>query len=569
MTNKTKRMQLDEIITANGKLTGRELSNALNDYFINVASPNFVPQTSVNAFPGFATPLPNSVVLAPTTPKEIATLILSLKNDVSAGYDDIKVIPLKHVCDVICDVLSHIVNLMLSTGVFPDKLKLARVVPIHKGGDINELSNYRPISVLPVLSKIFESVINSRLTDFLHKYNVIADSQYGFTKNKSTEQALLVVKDKIIDNIESKKFTLGLFLDFRKAFDCVNHETLLKKLCNYGVRGIALNLLQSYLCNRSQYVRTNNISSDTQVVKHGVPQGSILGPLLFITYINDLADIPNSPDLVMYADDTNLFFASRSLNALQNMVNAYLIHLRDWLHTNKLSLNINKTKYIIFRPINTVGTNSIQIYYDNIRIDQVTSQKFLGVWFNENLSWSVHTSKLASELSKIVGLFFRISNLLPVWLKMSMYNALFLSKLSYCNLVWGTTTSSNYRKLLVLQKRVLRVIEGYYGAPQHLRTQPLFVKHCMLKANEVYHLRLLQYIHRNRLYSVPDSNISYNLRVVKLRLPRTRTNYGKQKLSFQVPNVMNKFTFVDEFSLSRRVFKKKTKQHLIKGEIVI
>lgn len=352
-------------------------------------------------------------------------MILSLKNDVSAGYDDIKVIPLKHVCAVICDVLSHIANLMLSTGVFPEDLKLARVVPVHKGGNINELSNYRPISVLPVLSKIFEGIINSRIADFLHKYNVIVDSQYGFTKNKTTEQALLVVKDKIIDNIENKKCTLGLFLDFRKAFDCVHHETLLKKLCNYGVRGIALNLLRSYLSNRSQYVRTNNISSDIQVVKHGVPQGSVLGPLLFITYINDLAGIHNSPDLVMYADDTNLFFSSCSLPALQNMVNAYLINLRDWLLRNKLSLNISKTKYIIFKPINTVETNCIHIHYDSITINQVSSQKFLGVWFNENLSWSVHISKLSSELSKIVGLFYRISNLLPVWLKVSMYNALF------------------------------------------------------------------------------------------------------------------------------------------------
>lgn len=151
-----------------------------------------------------------------------------------------------------------------------------------------------------------------------------------------------------------------------------------------------------------------------------------------------------------------------------------------------------------------------------------------------------------------------------------MYNALFFSRLSYCNLVWGTTTSSNYQKLLVLQKRALRAIEGYYGAPRNLRTQPLFVKHSILKADQVYYLRLLQYIHQNRLYSVPDSNIGYNLRVVKLRVPRTRTNYGEQKLSCQVPNALNKFPFPDEFfSIWKHVQKKKTKQHLIEGEILM
>lgn len=196
---------------------------------------------------------------------------------------------------------------MLQTGIFPDCLKIAKVSMVYKGGNKNDLKNYRPISVLPIFSKIFEGGINIRLQKFFTKHNVITESQYGFQKEKSTELALTDIKNRIITNIENRLYTLGLFLDLSKAFDYIQHNILLSKLQSYGVRGMTSNLIESYLRNCKQFVSVDKIRSQELEIKHGVPQGSILGPLLFLVYINDITDIPNSPHLVMYADDTNVF----------------------------------------------------------------------------------------------------------------------------------------------------------------------------------------------------------------------------------------------------------------------
>lgn len=195
-----------------------------------------------------------------------------------------------------------------------------------------------------MFSKIFEDIIYVRLVTFFNARKVITKSQYGFQKNKSTEQALLYIKDKIITNIEDKNYTLGLFLDLKKAFDSIDHKILLQKLEKYGIRGIASRLLLSYLNNRQQFVRMQDVSSSYLTLERGVPQGSKLGPLLFIIFVNDIGNIPDSPELIMYADDTNLFFKSRDLNELEYSVNHYLVSLACWMNRNKLQLNAEKTK---------------------------------------------------------------------------------------------------------------------------------------------------------------------------------------------------------------------------------
>lgn len=225
---------------------------------------------------------------------------------------------------LISPVLCHFINSTFESGVFPDELKIARVCPIYKGGGESNLQNYRPISVLSLFSKVYERVINIKLEGFLNKHNTIADCQYGFQKNKSTEDALLYIKDKIIENLENKLFTQGLFIGFRKAFDTIQHDILLFKLNHYGIRGVALTLIENYLSRRYQVVCVNKNVSDVLQIKQGVPQGSILGPLLFLLYINDLPLIKNSPELVMYADDTNIFFRSSNKDTLEKNTNDYM-----------------------------------------------------------------------------------------------------------------------------------------------------------------------------------------------------------------------------------------------------
>lgn len=223
------------------------------------------------------------------------------------------------------------------------------------------------------------------------------------------------------------------------------------------------------------------------------------------------------------------------------MVNMYLNQLSAWLTKNKLQLNSDKTKYIIFAPINKPTNSGVDIIFRGVKLKQEKQQKFLGVWFQENLSWNVHIDSLAIDLSRSVGCLHRLGSLIPIWLKLSLYYSLFYSKLCYCILVWGVTTNTNYSRLIKLQNRVLRIFERYTGRPEHLPTTPLYIKYSLLKANQIYYFRLLQYIYKNKLYvteNVPETS-PYGFRRKQFKLPRTRTNYGRQHLEYQIPFLLN------------------------------
>lgn len=540
-----------------------QIANCMNTHFIHAgAHPTHTDKSGHGAT---SIPrLPSSIFLEPTNDTEVRDLIGKINNNAAAGVDGFLSSVIKYVAVEISEVLAHIINLCLSTGVFPDELKIARVTPIYKGGAHDHVSNYRPISVLTVFSKVFEGVIYNRLSIFFLKHNVISKYQYGFQKSKSTEQALLYIKDKIITNIENRKFTIGLFLDLKKAFDSIDHNILLNKLERYGIRGVAGNLLKSYLTKRKQFVQINSTSSDVLELKQGVPQGSKLGPLLFIVYVNDIINIKGSQELVMYADDTNVFFTSDDIVKLHSLVNVYLEQLSNWLLDNRLQLNASKTNYMIFRPCNKKVEKEISIIFNGTKLNRVTEQKFLGVWFQEQLSWNTHIAHLCTELSKSIGIIYRISHLIPLWLKQNLYNALIYSKLCYGILVWGTTTKTNYNKLIVLQKRILRIYLDYHGYYANLSTSPLFAEYSMLRADQIYHLKVLNTIYKQKTHNqVNPNSSSYVLRHAIRHTPKVRTNYGKQSFLYQSTEIFNKFGEKLNFNSSETLFKKQVKEMLL------
>ena len=277
-------------------------------------------------------------------------------------------------------------NLSFYVGMFPSKLKVGKVSPLHKKDSCDNPSNYRPISILSVFSKIFEKLMHQRLYKFLESFEILYPLQFGFREKHSTSHALLSLTESIKQSIDSGKVGCGIFLDLQKAFDTVNHKIVLDKLEHYGIRGNALKWFQSYLSGRTQYVTVNGHVSDPLPISSGVPQGSVLGPLLFLIYVNDLPNVSKVMQFYLFADSTSICFDSDNLFNLQNIVNRELKKVRKWLEANRLALNIDKTNYVIFHSPTTEVDSFVIIKLDSKPISRVNSIKYFGVLIDSTLS---------------------------------------------------------------------------------------------------------------------------------------------------------------------------------------
>ena len=291
--------------------------------------------------------LPSSIVLHATNEHEVIETIAGLNSNKSSGYIDIPAALIKESKYLIARPLATAFNHCLETGDYPDILKIGKVIPLHKKGPKHEVGNYTPISILSPVNKIFETILHKRLIEFWEKYHLFADKQFGFCKNHSTNLALTFLHEAILKQRDLDNSVCAIFMDFAKTFDTVNHQILIGKLEHYGVRGIASSLIASYLTNRKQYTVNNEQASDMLSITVGIPQGSVLGPFLFLVYIDDL---PNScgSNVLMYADDAVLLCNYKIFDGLIIKSEAEMHHIESWVTANKLTINYSKTNFVLF-----------------------------------------------------------------------------------------------------------------------------------------------------------------------------------------------------------------------------
>ena len=366
----------------------KKIAEHFNKYFVNVG-PNLAdvipkPNKKIESFLSGNYPIFKE---SPLTYDELKNAFTTLKTKTSPGFDEVSPDIVKFVFDEIAIPIKYIFNLSLKNGIFPEKLKIARVTPIFKSGEEELVNNYRPISVLPCFSKILERIMYNRLYSFLLDNNILYDKQFGFQKEHSTEHAILQLTNQILQSFEQNKLTIGIFIDLSKAFDTVNHNILLRKLSFYGIRNSNLKWFHSYLSNRKQYISTDQGNTEMETIICGVPQGSILGPLLFLIFVNDL-NKSTSLDPIMFADDTNLFYSNENIDTLFETVNKELVNINVWFQANKLSLNIKKTKFVLFhKPRERNIPKDLPILKINdVELKRENSLKFLGVIVDENLT---------------------------------------------------------------------------------------------------------------------------------------------------------------------------------------
>ena len=554
------------------------MAEEFNEYFAKVGELAFQKSQEGRQGSFSQTPIRNirpHIAKFRPQPVDIHTVILVFKdlNDTNAyGSDGIPLSYLRDALPVLIFYIFIIINTSIVTGIFPKSWKHPYVIPFFKSGDADNVSNYRPISLLPILSKVLEKIVANQLMSFLESNKLLAKNQHGFRKYLSTETALMKVNEYLYQNIDNQNISLLLLLDLSKAFDSVSHEILMNKFDNLSIDQF---WFRDYLCDRIQSVKIDSIISSSRHIKYGVPQGSILGPILFLVYVNDMSQMLNKYFLVQYADDTQIVISGKvhELNDLIERGEKALSDAKKYFQEIGLNVNEQKTQCIFIRSRQLLSQvpADIRIHFDETDIIPSKKVKNLGVYIDQYLLFDDHISHITRKVNGILIALNRIKDRLDKTSRVTIVVSLSMSIINYCMKVWGMTTKEQIERVQKLQNFAARVAHGNVKKYEHITPIIKELEWLKIENKIEYDISIFVYKICNNLlpewlFSFPavrEINTRSTRQSSKLFVPRTRTDMGAKAITVKGPSVWNTIPDNIQNQPSLKILKDKLKGYLL------